>query len=153
MRIASGLLTLLVVFGCSKGVNLPTSTSAEVKKGDCAGCLLKPQENLFSFVAQTAEDYEKLTAICFFERLGGDQLPPRPRAGEMLIYVSLEGGGCKGCLQIANVRRSSREVVVTIEGGFEGNCDMLIDLGAWVIIPRTVKPVTFQFIEVHCPER
>ena len=111
---------------------------------------MNTKEGLFSFVVRTDVDYETLTANCF-EHIREEWLPPRPGAEEELVYVSLKGGGCKGCLEIVDIRRTSRNIVVDVEGGFQGNCDMLIEPGAWVLIPRTDKPITFQFHEVICP--
>ena len=106
---------------------------------------------MFSFVVRTNADYESLTAICFLERIREEWLPPQPGLEEILVYVSLEDGGCKGCLDIVNVRETSRDIVVEVEGGIQGNCDMLIVAGAWALVPRTDKPVIFKFHEATCP--
>lgn len=151
-RITFGVLTALIVLSCSKRTIVPTRTSLELNSGNCAGCLLKAQENLFSFVVRTEADYESLTVNCFRERLREEWLPPRPGDEEVLVYVSIEGGGCKGCLDIVNVRETSQNIVVEVEGGFQGDCDMLIVPGAWVLIPGTDKPIIFQFHEVICPD-
>ena len=151
-RLVFGLLTLLIVLACSKGVKVSTTTSLTLNSGNCAGCLLSAEEGLFSFVVRTDADHESLTANCFLERIREEWLPPRPGPGEVLVYVSLEGGGCNGCLDIVNVRETSRDIVVEVEGGFQGNCDMLIVPGAWALVPRTDKPVVFQFHEATCPD-
>ncbi len=151
-RITFGVLTVLIIMSCSKRGIVPTKASSELKSGNCAGCLLNAEESLFSFVVRTDADYESLTANCFPERIRKEWLPPKPGAEEELVYVSIKGGGCKGCLDIVNVRETSKDIVVEVEGGFQGNCDMLIVPGAWVLIPGSDKPVTFEFHEVICPD-
>ena len=150
--ITFGILTVLVVLSCSKRAVVPAGTGLELNSGNCAGCLLKAEENLFSFVVRTDADYESLTENCFLDRVREEYLPPRPGDDEELVYVSLEGGGCKGCLDIVNIRETSQNIVVEVKGGFQGNCEMLIVLGAWALIPGTDKPITFQFHEVICPD-
>ncbi len=152
LKLTFGVLTVLIVLACNKSVKVPTSSGLELNSGNCAGCLLNSEESLFSFVVRTDADYESLTRNCFLERIRKKWLPPRHGAEEMLVYVSLEGGGCKGCLDIVSVRETHRNIVVDVEGGFQGNCDMLIVPGAWALIPRNDKPVTFQFHEVICPD-
>jgi hypothetical protein len=151
-RITFGVLMALIVMSCSKRAIVPTRTSLELNSGNCAGCLLNAEESLFSFVVRTDADYESLTVNCFPDHIREEWLPPRPGAEEELVYVSLKGGGCKGCLDIVNVRETSRNIVVEIEGGFQGNCDMLIVPGVWALIPVSDKPITFQFHEVICPD-
>ena len=151
-RLTFGILVVLFVLACSKGVRVPTSASLALDDGNCAGCLLNAEEGLFSFVVLTDADYESLTANCFLERIRDDWLPPRPGAEELLVYVSLEDRGCEGCLHIANVRETPQNIVVEVEGSFKGGCDMLIEPGAWALIPRTEKPITFQFDEGACPD-
>ena len=151
-RITIGVLTALIVVSCSKRAIVTTTASFEMNSGDCAGCLLNTEKSLFSFVVRTDADYESLAENCFPERTREEWLPPRPGAEEELVYVSLEGGGCEGCLDIVNIRESSSNIVVDVEGGFQGNCDKLMVLGAWALMPGTDKPVTFQFHEVVCPD-
>jgi hypothetical protein len=151
-RITFGVLTALIVLACSKEVRVPTETSLELNSGHCAGCLLNAEEVLFSFVVRTVADYESLTASCFPQRIREEWLPPRPEAKKELVYVSLKGGGCRACLDIVKVHETSRNIIVEVEGGFQGGCDMLIVPGAWALIPGTDKPIIFQFHEVICPD-
>lgn len=151
-RLIFGVIAALAILSCNKGVRIQTDTSLALNSGNCAGCLLNAEECLYSLVAWTDTDYESLVTNCFLERIRREWLPPRPGPGEILVYVSLEGGGCKGCLDIVNVRDTSLNTVVEVEGGFQGECDMLIVPGAWALIPDTEKPVTFQFREVNCPD-
>jgi hypothetical protein len=114
--------------------------------------MLNTNEGLFSFVARTDADFKSLTASCFPDRIKEEWRPPRPGAGEVLVYVSLEGSGCKGCLDIVNIRETGWKVVVEVEGGFQGDCEMLIVAGAWALIPATEKPISFEFRDVICPD-
>lgn len=147
-----GVLTALIVISCSKRAVVPTRTGSELNSGNCAGCLLNADDSMSSYVVRTDADYESLMANCFPDHIREGWLPPRPRAGEELVYVSLKGGGCKGCLDIVNIREAPRSVVVEMEGGFQGNCDMLIIPGAWAIIPVSDKPIALQFHEADCPD-
>lgn len=147
-----GVLAVLTVLACNSEVIVPTTTSSGLNSGNCAGCLLSVEDSLFSFVVRTDADYESLKATCFIERIRREWLPPRPGAEEELVYVSLRGGGCEGCLDIVNVRETFRNIVVEVEGGFQGDCEMLIVPGAWALIPETEKPITFEFQEVICPD-
>ncbi len=151
-RIAFGVLAALIVLACNKQVKVPTTTRLELNSGDCAGCLPSTEESLFSFVARTDADYESLTVNCFPERTREEWFPPRPGAEEELVYVSLKGSGCEGCLDIVNIRETSRNIVVEVQGGFQGDCEMLIAPGAWALIPGTDKSITFQFHDVVCPD-
>jgi hypothetical protein len=113
---------------------------------------MKAQNNQFSFVVRTDEDYESLIANCLLDRIRDEWLPPLPGNEEILVYVSIEGSGCNGCLDIVNVRETSQHIFVGVEGGFQGNCEMLIVPGAWALIPATDKPIIFQYQEVICPD-
>ena len=148
--LALGVLPLLAVLACWTGGKIPAVTSLAFDSGNCAGCLLGSDDGLSSFVVRTDADYESLTAKC--GRIRKEWLPPRPGREEVLVYVSREGSGCKGCLDIVNIRETRRETVVEVEGGFQGACEMLITLGAWALVPKTKKPVTFEFREVLCPD-
>ncbi len=145
-----GVLVLPSVLACwNRGKNTPV-TSMVIDSGSCAGCLQGADDALSSFVVRTDADYESLTAKC-----GGirkEWLPPRPGREEVLVYVSREDSGCKGCLEIVSVRETSRETVVEVEGGFQGFCEMLITLGAWALLPETTKPVRLEFRDVLCPD-
>jgi hypothetical protein len=127
-------------------------TSMKFDRGRCAGCLKSAEDSLLLFVVRTDADFDSLAASCFNDRIREEWLPPRPGDGEDLVYVSLEGGGCKGCLDIVRVHETSENIVVEVEGGFQGECDMLIIPGAWALIPRTGKHVTLQFHEVICSD-
>ena len=151
-RIAFGILMALIVLSCSKRAIVPTRTSSELDSGNCAGCLLKAQENLFSFVVRTDADYDSLMTHCFLERIREEWLPPSPGIGEELVYVSLIGGGCGGCLDIVGLREKSQNIVVDVEGGIRGECDMLLVLGAWALVPETDKPITVEFHDVVCTD-
>jgi hypothetical protein len=151
-RTALGVLAVLVVLSCSNGGNILPAVRSDLNSGSCAGCLLSVEDSLFSFVVRTEADYELLRADCFVERIRREWLPPRPEPEENLVYVSLRGGGCEGCLDIVNVRENLRNIVVEVEGGFQGECEMLIVPGAWVLIPATKKPVTFEFRSVICSD-
>ena len=146
------VLTLLTALACSIGVRVPTTVSSTLNSGNCAGCLLRAEEGLFSFVVRTDADFDSLAAKCFPGRMREEWLPPRPGSGEVLVYVSLEGGGCRGCLDIVSVRETTRNTVVEVEGGTQGGCEMLIVPGVWALIPGTRKPITFQFRQVTCPD-
>ncbi len=145
-----GFLPLLAVMACWNGGKVPAVTSLAFDSGNCAGCLLGADDRLSSFVVRTETDYESLTEKC--DHIGEEWFPPRPGREEVLVYVSLEDSGCKGCLDIVNVRETSREIVVEAEGGFQGACEMLITPGAWALVPKTKKPVTFEYREVLCPD-
>lgn len=151
-RITLCVLTALSVLACSREVRVPAATSSQLDSGYCAGCLLNAEDSLFSLVVRTDADYESLTASCFPERIRTEWLPPRPEAEEVLVYVSLKGVGCRGCLNIVTVRETSGNVEVEVEGGFQGNCDMLMVPAAWALIPRTDKPIVFQFHDAICPD-
>ncbi|UCG53346.1 MAG: hypothetical protein JSW58_07275 [Candidatus Latescibacterota bacterium] len=146
------VLAVLVVSACNQGVKTPTTIGSELNSGSCAGCLLNSEGDLFSYVVRTEADFRSLTTSCFPERIKEEWLPPRPVAGQELVYVSLKGGGCEGCLDIVRVRETFTEVEVEVEGGFQGECEMLIVLGAWALIPRTDKQITFQLRDVTCPD-
>lgn len=152
MRTVTGILTALIVLSCGKRAFVPAGAAFRPNRGNCAGCLLIADERLFSLVVRTDADYDSLTADCYPDRIREEWLPPRPGAGEELIYVSLKGGGCKGCLDIVEVRETSLNIVVEVAGGFQGGCDMLIVPGAWVLIPGTGKSVIFRFREISCPD-
>jgi len=153
VRIAFGVvLAAVIVLACNREVVVPTRISPELNSGSCAGCLSSAGDTLFSFVVRTDADYESLTANCFLERIRQEWLPPQPEAEEVLVYVSLQGGGCEGCLDIVNVRETSQNIIVRVEGGFQGNCDMLIVPGAWALIPVTDKAIVFRFHEVICSD-
>jgi hypothetical protein len=79
-----------------------------------------------------------------------ERLPPRPGAGETLVYASLERGGCEGCFEIAGAEETADSLVVDIAGGIHGSCEMLIVLGACALVPRTDKPAAFRFAGVEC---
>lgn len=145
-----GVAAALIVWSCNKRSTVATGTSGELRAGNCAGCLLEAKDDVFSFVVRNEAEYDSLTNHCFFERIREEWLPPKPKSGEELVYVSLEGGGCGGCLDIVSVGETSGEIVVGVEGGFRGECDMLMVLGAWVLIPGTDRPVTVEFYEVVC---
>ncbi len=145
-----GVLVLPVVLACWNRGKIPTVTSMVIDSGSCAGCLQGADDALSSFVVRTDADYESLTAKC--NGIRNEWLPPRPGLEEILVYVSREDSGCKGCLEIVNVRETSRETVVEVEGNFQGACEMLITLGAWALVPNNTKPVTFDFREVLCPD-
>ena len=145
-----GVLVLSVVLACWNRGKIPTITSLVIDSGRCAGCLQGTDDALSSFVVRTDADYESLIAKCGRSRI--EWLPPRPGRKEILVYVSREDSGCKGCLEIVNVRETSREIIVEVEGGFHGLCEMLITLGAWAHVPKTTKPVRFEFREVICPD-
>jgi hypothetical protein len=142
----------LTITSCSKRAIISTRTGLEINSGNCAGCLLNAEEGLLSFLVQTDADYESLLVDCFPEHIRKEWLPPRPGPEEKLVYASLKGAGCKGCLDIVNVHETSQKVVVEIEGGFQGNCDMLIVPGVWVLIPVSDKPITIRFHEVDCAD-
>jgi hypothetical protein len=145
-----GVLPLLAVLACWSGDKIPAVTSLAFDSGNCAGCLLGADDGLDSFVVRTDADYESLTAKC--DGIRSEWLPPRPAREQVLVYVSRQDSGCKGCLDIVNIRETRRETVVEVEGGFQGACEMLITLGAWALVPKTQKPVTFKFREVLCPD-
>jgi len=145
-----GILPLLTVMACWSGGKIPNVASLAFERGNCPGCLLGKEDGLSSFVVRTGEDYESIKTKC--NHIGKELFPPRPGSGEVLVYVSREDSGCKGCLEIVNIRETSREVVVEVEGGFQGACEMLITLGAWVLVPITNKPVRFEFCEALCPD-
>jgi hypothetical protein len=145
-------LAAIGVTACNRAVRVPAETSLEFDSGHCAGCLPETGEEVFSFIVRGGADFDKLTASCFTERIREEWLPPRPEAGEQLIYVAMEGTGCEGCLGIVNIRESSQNIVVDVEGGFQGNCDKLIAPGAWALIPLTDKPVSIEFKEVICSD-
>ncbi len=140
-----GVLPLLAVMACWTGSKTPAVTSLAFDSGNWAGCL-----GLDSFVVRTDAEYESLTAKC--DGIGKEWLPPRPGRKQVLVYVSSQDSGCKGCLDIVNVRETSRETVVEVEGGFQGFCEMLITLGAWALVPATTKPVRLEFRDVLCPD-
>jgi hypothetical protein len=121
-----------------------------IDSGNCTGCLQGAKDALSSFVVRTDADYELLTAKC--SGIRKEQLPPRPNRQELLVYVSREDSGCKGCLKIVNVRETSRGTIVEVEGGFQGACEMLITVGAWALVPKTSKQVMFEFREVICSD-
>lgn len=157
MRVNETLLTLFFlaaigVTACTKGARVPAEASLEFDSGHCAGCLPKTGEELFSSVVRSDADFESLAADCFTERIREEWLPPRPEAGEQLIYVASEGTGCAGCLDIVNIHETSRNIVVDVEGGFQGDCEKLITPGAWALIPLTDKPVSLEFNEVICSD-
>lgn len=140
-----GVLPLLAVLACWSGDKIPAVTSLAFDSGNWAGCL-----GLDSFVVRTDAEYESLTAKC--DGIGKEWFPPRPGRKQVLVYVSSQDSGCKGCLDIVNVRETSRETVVEVEGGFQGFCEMLITLGAWALVPETTKPVRLEFRDVLCPD-
>jgi len=145
-----GVLPLLAVLACWNRGKISAVTNLALDSGNCAGCLLGADDGLSSFVVRTDADYESLTAKC--NHIREKWLPPRPGREEVLVYVSREGSGCKGCLDIVNVRETYREIIVKVEGGFEGACEMLITHGAWALVPKTQKPVTFEFRKVLCSD-
>jgi hypothetical protein len=151
-RFAFTVLVLLVASACSKGANVPATTAVAFESGSCAGCPASVEEDLLSFVVRSGADYELLIANCMTTRIREKWRPPRPNAEEVLVYVSVEGSGCEGCLNIVKVRETSQSIVIDVEGGFVGNCEMLIVPGAWALIPGTEKPISFQFHEVGCPD-
>jgi hypothetical protein len=151
-RLSSGILAAIIVLGCGDGLTTPTATSLEIESGHCAGCILNADDSLFTFVVSTEAEFDSLAANCFLKRIKPGQLPPRPGDEQVLVYVSLKGSGCDGCLDIVNVHETSRGVSVAVMGGFQGECDKLIMPGAWVLIPRTDKQITFQFLEVFCAD-
>jgi len=151
-KVTSGVLVALVVLACSKGVRAPTTPGLEVDSGHCAGCVLNAEDGVFTFVARTNADFDSLLANCFVERTRNEWLPRRPGAEEVLVYVSLKGSGCEGCLDIVSVHETSRDIVVKVSGGTQGGCEMLVVAGAWALIPQTGKRITFQFHEVICPD-
>lgn len=151
-RITLAVLTTLIVLACSRDVRVLTTNGLELNSGNCAGCLMITGDSLFSFVVRTEADFESLTANCFRERIRQEWFPPKPGAEEQLVYVSLKGSGCEGCLDIVRVRETSRSIVVEVEGGFQGNCDKLVVPGAWALIPMTDKPITFELRDVVCPD-
>jgi hypothetical protein len=145
---------MLFLFGsaCSNGGKVPSAKKVTVDSGNCPGCMLGADDGLSSFVVRTDADFEKLTTKCFHDRVSKEWQPPRPGRGEILVLVSREDSGCKGCLDIVNVRETRRETIVEVEGGFQGACEMLMSLGAWALVPKTTKPVRFEFREVLCTE-
>ena len=151
-RMSSGILAAFIVLGCGDGLTTPMATSLEIESGHCAGCTLNAEDSLFTFVVSTEAEFDSLAANCFLKRIRVEWLPPRPGDEQVLVYVSLKGSGCDGCLDIVNVHETSRSVSVAVMGGFQGECDMLIVPGAWALIPRTDKQITFQFLEVFCAD-
>lgn len=146
-------LAVLLVSSCRNGMNISHISTLKYDSGHCAGCIMNHTQMPYTFVVRSGEDYEKLIEECFQDRVRGEELPPRPTTGEVLFYVSIEGGGCRGCLDIVGVRREFTNTIIEIQGGFEGACEMLIDLGAWVLIDRTVAgtPILFEFNDAACP--
>jgi len=150
--IAVGVLMALVVLSCNKRGTVPIGTNSGFVTGNCAGCLLEAEEGLFWYVVRTDADYDSLATHCFLGRIREAWLPPKPGVREELIYVSLERGGCRGCLDVVSVRETSENRVVDVEGGVQGDCEMLMVLGAWVLVPETDKPIVVEFHEVDCPD-
>jgi hypothetical protein len=149
-RIASGLMVTLSLLICSQSITLPNPADSELKSGHCTGCMKSSNDSLFTRIVRTDTDFDSLVGMCFLERTRENWLPPRPTADEDLVYVSLKGNGCEGCLDIVNVRENTRHIVVEVEGGFQGACDMLTIRGAWMLIPSSDKEVIVEFREVSC---
>jgi hypothetical protein len=121
-----------------------------IESGRSVGCLKGADDALSSFIVRTQIDYELMVTKCGGSRK--EWLPPSPGREEILIYVSREDSGCKGCLDIVDARERNSEIVVEVEGGFQGACEMLITLGAWALIPNTDMPVRFVYHEALCPD-
>jgi hypothetical protein len=141
---------MLLLVACRNG-GFQAITIPALDSGTCAGCQQTGEDELFSFVVRTDADYRSLSEHCFQDRIREDWRPPRPGRDEVLVYVSIRGGGCKGCLDVVSVREGSEKIVVEVEGGFQGACEMLIMPGAWALMAKTDKPVTFQYRDVVCP--
>ena len=146
------VLMTLTVLVCGGGVTVSTPPDSESDSGNCAGCMRNADDSLFSFVVRSDADFDSLITRCFLERTREDWLPPRPSVNEELVYVSLKGSGCEGCLDIVNVYESSDSVLVGVEGGFRGECEMLMMRGAWVLVPRSDKRISLQFREMICSD-
>lgn len=148
-----GVLTALVVLIFNEGGADPIATSVALDSGHCAGCVRNAEDSLLTFVVRTDADFDSLRANCFLERSREVLLPPKPTVEKVLLYVSLKGGGCEGCLDIVSVYETPENIAVEVTGGFRGNCDMLMIRGAWALIPRTDKRIVFRFQQVSCSDK
>ena len=145
-------LVVLVVLVCTKGGTVPAMTVIAFDSGHCAGCIPNAGDRLFTFTVNTHADFDSLTARCFSVRTRDEWFPPRPTVESTLVYVSLEGAGCKGCLNVVNIYETTEDIVVEVAGGFQGECDKLIISGAWAVFPRTGKRVVFRFRDTSCSD-
>jgi hypothetical protein len=145
--LAAALPLLAACDGGGDAPPLPGPPCIETDGGDfwCSG---RPGER----VVRTAEAHGRLMEECS----GGTwpptlERPPVPGEGEMLVIVSDGGSGCSGCLGVACVEDRGHEVVVRLEGGFEGDCEAFISVGAWALAPDAGLPVRFERTQAPCP--
>jgi hypothetical protein len=148
--VTTAVLAVFVVLVCTRGGTATTTTSIPFENGHCAGCIPSTEDSLFTITVITHADFDSLTANCFSDRTTKEWLPPRPTAENTLVYVSLDGDGCEGCLDVVDVYETDEDIVVAVTGGFRGKCDKLIMLGAWALLPRTGKRIVIRFQDVAC---
>ena len=152
IRNTLAVLAVLIVLVCTVIGRAANSTGIAFESGHCAGCIPNAGDSLIAFTVITHEDFDSLIATCFSDRTRKEWLPPRPNAENMLVYVSLEGGGCEGCLDVVDIHGTAGHIVVEIKGGFQGECDKLMILGAWALLPRTKGRMAFRFHEANCSD-
>jgi hypothetical protein len=93
------------------------------------------------WIIRTGQEYDAFLASC---PLPPSQQPPRPGSGQVLVALMQQGSGCTGCLDIICCATLESEVRVESQGTFEGDCDQVLTLGAWALMPELGVEINFQ---------